>query len=49
MSTQWHLLCLYFTEETCGVKLVYDQLDTPHADIRFSKIIITHSVSKIFI
>ena len=27
-----------------GVKLIYDQIDTPHADMCFSNITISHSV-----
>ena len=43
-STDWTLVNLNFTEENYGVKLIYNQIDTPHADICFSNIIITHSV-----
>ena len=43
-STEWTLVNLNFTEENYGVKLIYDQIDTPHADMCFSKISITHSV-----
>ena len=43
-STEWSLLNLDFTVENYGVKLVYDQIDTPHADMCFSNITITHSV-----
>ena len=43
-STDWALLNLDFTVETYGIKLVYDQRDTPHADMCFSNITITHSV-----
>ena len=43
-STQWSLLNLDFTIENYGIKLVYDQIDTPHADMCFSNIIITYSV-----
>ena len=42
--TQWTLVNLNFTVEKYGVKLVYDQIDTPHADMCFSNITITHSV-----
>ena len=42
-STQWTLVNLNFTVESYGIKLVHDQIDTPHDDICFSKIIITHS------
>ena len=43
-STDWTLLNLDFTEENYGIKLIYDQIDTAHADMCFSNITITHSV-----
>ena len=43
-STQWTLVNLNFTEENYGIKLIYDQIDTPHADMYFSDITITHSI-----
>ena len=43
-STQWTLINLNFTVENYGIRLVYDQIDTPHADMCFSNITITHSV-----
>ena len=43
-STDWTVLNLDFTVENYGIKLIYDQIDTPHADMCFSNIIITHSV-----
>ena len=43
-STDWTLLNLKFTTENYGVKLLYDQRDTAHADICYSNIPITHSV-----
>ena len=43
-STEWTLVSLNFTEENYGIKLIYDQIDTPHADICFSDIAITCSV-----
>ena len=43
-STQRTLVNLNFTEENYGIKLIYDQIDTPHADMCFSNITITHSV-----
>ena len=42
-STDWTLLNLDFTVENCGIKLFHDQIDTPHADMCFSYITITHS------
>ena len=43
-STDWTLLNLDFTVENYGIKLIYDQVDTPHADMCFSNNTITHSV-----
>ena len=43
-STDWTLVNLNFTIENYGIKLIYDQIDTPHADMCFSNISITHSV-----
>ena len=43
-STDWTLLNLDFTIKNYGIKLVYDQIDKPHADMCFSNITITHSV-----
>ena len=43
-STTWSLLNLDFTAENYGIKLVYDRIDSPHADMCFSDITITHSV-----
>ena len=43
-STDWTLVSLNFTEENYGIKLIYDQIDTPHADMCYSNITITHSV-----
>ena len=43
-SSDWTLVNLNFTIENYGIKLVYDQIDTPHADICFSDITNTHSV-----
>ena len=43
-STEWTLVNLYFTIENYGIRLVYDQIDTPYADMYFSNITITHSV-----
>ena len=42
--TDWTLVILNFTVENYGTKLFYDQIDTPHADMCFSKITITLSV-----
>ena len=43
-STDWTLLNLSFTVENYGKKLIYDEIDTPHADLCFSNFTITHSV-----
>ena len=43
-STDWTLLNLDFTVENYGIKLIYDQIESPHADMCFSNIMITHSV-----
>ena len=43
-STDSSLLNLDFTIENYGIKLIYDQIDTAHADMSFSNISITHSV-----
>ena len=43
-STQWTLVNLKFTVENYGIKVIYDQIDTPHADMCFSDITITQSV-----
>ena len=43
-STQWIKLSLNFNEEHYGIKKIFDEIDTPHADMCFSDIKITHSV-----
>ena len=43
-STDWTLVNLNFTVEKYGIKLIYDEIETPHADMCFSKTTITHSV-----
>ena len=43
-STDWPLLNLDFTVENYGIKLILDEIDTPHSDMCFSNITITHSV-----
>ena len=43
-STDWTFLNLDFTVENYGIKLIYDQIDTAHADMCFSNITITHSI-----
>ena len=43
-SNEWTLLNLDFTVEKYGIKLIFDQIDTTHAGMCFSKITIPHSV-----
>ena len=43
-STDWELLNLDITQSNYGIKLIYNQIDTPHADIFFSNFTITQSV-----
>ena len=43
-STDWILLNWDFTVENYGIKLIYDQIESAHADMWFSNITITHSV-----
>ena len=43
-STDWTLLNLDFFEEIYGIKLIYDQIESAHADMFFSNITITYSV-----
>ena len=45
-STQWTKSNLNFSEGNYGIKLIYDEIDTPHADMCFIKIMITHFVNK---
>ena len=42
--TKCSLLNLDFTVENYGIKLIYDQIDTAHADMCVSNITILHSV-----
>ena len=43
LSTDWIILSLKITDENCGVKFIYDPIDSAHADMCFSNITITHS------
>ena len=43
-STNWTLLKLDFTVENYGIKLIFDEIHTAHADMCFSNITITPSV-----
>ena len=42
-SIDWSLVSLNFTVKIYGKKLIYDQIDTAHADNCFSRIPVTHS------
>ena len=43
-STDWTKISLNFTEETYRIRLIYTEIDTPLADMCFTKITIKHSV-----
>ena len=43
-STEWTLVSLSFSKEKYGIKLIYDEIDSAHADMCFSDITKTHSV-----
>ena len=43
-STEWTKLGLNFTVERNGIKLIYNETDSVHANMSFSNIIVTHSV-----
>ena len=43
-SADWTLVRLNFTVENYGIKFIYDQINTHHADMCFSNIMLTHSV-----
>ena len=43
-SIQWMNLGLIFTVKIYGIKLLYDEIDTLHADMCFSIIQIAHSI-----
>ena len=42
--TDWTLVSLNLAVENYGIKLIYVEIDTPHADMCFSNITIAHSV-----
>ena len=44
-STDWIKLSLNFAEEYYGINVIYDQIDSHHADMRLSNFSIAHSVS----
>ena len=43
-STDWSKLSSNFTVENYGIRLIYDEIATAHADMCFSNITITHSI-----
>ena len=43
-STDWTELSLIFTVQNYGIKLIYDEIDSAHADMCFSNVIITYSL-----
>ena len=43
-STDWTLVSLNFTIANYGIRIIYDEIESPHADMCFSNITITHSV-----
>ena len=43
-STDWTIVNLNFTVDNYVIKIIYDEIQTPHADICFSNIPKTHSV-----
>ena len=44
MQSEWKLVNLNFTEENYGIKLIYDEIDSPNCDMCFSNVTITRSV-----
>ena len=42
--TDWTKLSLTFTEGNYGIKLIFDEIDSPQSDMCFSIISLTHSV-----
>ena len=43
-STEWTHLSLDFTEENYGIRLIFERIDTAHADMCLSNISITHTL-----
>ena len=43
-STAWTLVSFNFAVGIYGIELSYDQTDTPHADMCFSDITMTHCI-----
>ena len=46
-STDWTLVNSNFLVEHFGIRLIYDEIGRPHADMCLSNITITHSVYKV--
>ena len=44
LSTHWTPFSINFTVEKFGIKIIYDEIDSGHADMCFSDITMTHSV-----
>ena len=44
LSTDWILLNFDITDDNYGIKLIYDEIESAHADMCFSNIMITHSI-----
>ena len=43
-SAEWTLLSLDFTQDNYGIRLLFDRIDTAHADMCLSNISITHTL-----
>ena len=44
LSTDWTIIKFDITDDNYGIKLFYDQIESAHADMCFSNIMITHSI-----
>ena len=42
-ATDWIILNINITDKNYGIKFIFDQIDSAHADMCFSNISITHS------
>ena len=43
LSTDWSIININFSGDNYGIKMIYDQIESAHADMCFSNITITHS------
>ena len=43
-STEWSLLNLDFTQDNYGIRMIFDRIDSAHADMCISDILITHTL-----